>query len=300
MSTKTTAMSLICVGLSVGSVLIVTKVTGRVAAEAEHRRVVFGTSASEPARILRATNLVTDPFSRPQAAQSEKTVEQTRKNIQVLKGLPDSQLFLVMNFVATSLGVQCNFCHVQQGKDPKTGFTKWVWESDDKPEKQTARRMMQMVLSIKANNKVDFRENEVTCYTCHRGQTKPVGLPPMPLAKSGHEPGPNDAATTVRASLPSVEQIFSKYLQALGGNAVIGTKTLVLKGRREASQDRNWPNEITLASPDKLLIVATTPQGTVRQIVNGDKGWIMNGTNVRSLAPAAAVEAKRSSDELFN
>jgi len=160
--------------------------------------------------------------------------------------------------------------------------------------------MMQMVLSIKANDKVDFRENPVTCYTCHRGQTKPVGLPPMPLAKSAHEPGPGDAAPIVRPGAPSVDQIFADYVEAVGGSAATGTKTLVLKGKREASQDRNWPNEITLASPDKLLIVATTPQGTVRQIVNGDKGWIMNGTNVRSLEPPAAVEAKRTSDELFN
>src|SRR5688500_7188704 len=56
-------------------------------------------------------------------AQAERTL----KNIQVLKGLPASQMFLVMNFVATSLGVNCNFCHVQQGKDPNTGVTKWVW-----------------------------------------------------------------------------------------------------------------------------------------------------------------------------
>src|SRR5882762_7756000 len=228
MSTKTKAISLICVGLSVCVIVIVTNATDRAAAagEAEDARGVFGTSALEPARILRATSLVTDPFSPPQAAQSEKTVEQTRKNIQVLKGLPDSQLFLVMNFVATSLGVQCNFCHIQQGKDPKTGFTKWVWESDDKPEKQTGRRMMQMVLSIKANDKVDFRENPVTCYTCHRGQTIPVGLPPMPLARSGHEPGPNDAATTVRPASLSVDQIFAKYVEAVGGSATTGTKTL--------------------------------------------------------------------------
>ena len=196
--------------------------------------------------------------------------------------------------------MQCNFCHVQQGKDPKTGFTKWVWESDDKPEKQAARRMMQMVLSIKANDKVDFRENPVTCYTCHRGQTKPVGLPPMPLARSGHEPGPNDAAPTVRPASPSVDQIFAKYVEALGGSAVTGTKTLVLKGKREASQDRNWPNEITLALPDKFLMIATTPQGTVRQIINGDKGSVMNGANVRSLTPAEAIAAKRTFDELFN
>jgi len=66
--------------------------------------------------------------------------------------------------------VNCNYCHVQQGKDPTTGTTKWVWESDDKLPKHTARRMMQMVLAIKANDKIDFTENEITCYTCHRGQ----------------------------------------------------------------------------------------------------------------------------------
>jgi hypothetical protein len=33
--------------------------------------------------------------------------------------------------------------------------------------------MMQMVLSIKANDKIDFRENPVTCFTCHRGQRQP-------------------------------------------------------------------------------------------------------------------------------
>ncbi|HXQ39145.1 MAG TPA: photosynthetic reaction center cytochrome c subunit family protein, partial [Anaerolineales bacterium] len=87
------------------------------------------------------------PASVAASRNEQQTVGQTGKNIQVLKDLPESQLFLVMNFVATSLGVQCNFCHVQQGKDPTTGSTKWLWESDDKPQKQTARRMMQMVLS---------------------------------------------------------------------------------------------------------------------------------------------------------
>ena len=38
-------------------------------------------------------------------ATGDKPVEQVRKNIQVLKGLPNSQLFLLMNFVGDSLGV---------------------------------------------------------------------------------------------------------------------------------------------------------------------------------------------------
>src|SRR5205807_4531693 len=120
------------------------------------------------------------------------------------------------------------------------------------------------------------------------------------LARSGHEPGPNDAAPTVRPASPSVDQILAKYVEALGGSAATGTKTLVLKGKREASQDRNWPNEITVAIPDRFLIVATTPQGTVRQIVNGEKGSVMNGTNERNLTPTEAIEAKRRWNELCN
>jgi len=238
-------------------------------------------------------------FSTSWQAQAGNTVAQTGKNIQVLKGLPESQLYLVMNFVATSLGVQCNFCHVQQGKDPTTGTTKWLWESDDKPQKQTARRMMQMVLAIKANNKVDFRENEVTCYTCHRGQRKPVGLPSLPLSRSGHEPGPNDAPIAATPTLPSLDQIFTKYVEAVGGSAATSTRTLVLKGRREASQNRAWPNDITVSSPDKFLLVSTLTTATIRQIVNGDKGWVVNGANVRPLSPAEALDATRRGNELF-
>ena len=244
------------------------------------------------------TSQAAKSFKVSQGASLDKTVDQTRKNIQILKGLPDSQLFLLMNFVASSLGEQCSFCHVQQGKDAATGRTKWVWESDDKPEKQTARRMMQMVLAIKANNKVDFRENEVTCYTCHRGQRKPVGIPAMPLAKSAHEGEP--AATGAHTNLPSVDQILTKYLEAVGGSAATTTRTLVLKGTREATQNRHWPNEIFLTAPDKFSLVATPPEGKVQQIVNGDEGWVVNGANIRKLAPADVLSIRRSWDELFN
>jgi hypothetical protein len=234
-----------------------------------------------------------------QGSQTGQTVGQTRKNIQVLKDLPESQLFLVMNFVATSLGVNCNYCHVQQGKDPTTGTTKWVWESDDKPTKHTARRMMQMVLAIKANDKIDFRENEITCYTCHRGERKPIGLPAMPLARSGHEPEPEGIATPASTSIPSIDQIFTKYFEAVGGPAAPKTETLVLKGKNEASQNRSWSYQITMKTPDKILIVATPASGPVRQILNGDRGWSAAGTNVRTLTPAEVLNAQRRGRELF-
>ncbi len=84
------------------------------------------------------------------AAPKEKTVDQTHKNIQVLKGLPDSQLGTVMNFIAISMGRRCDFCHVNKGGT-------WNWESDEKEEKLTARKMMTMTLAL---NKDNFRGSQ--------------------------------------------------------------------------------------------------------------------------------------------
>ena len=74
----------------------------------------FKTAASAPA------DPVSNGLGVMQVSQQEKTVEQVRKNIQVLKGLPDSQLFPVMNFIGDSLGVHCDYCHVTLGADPRT------------------------------------------------------------------------------------------------------------------------------------------------------------------------------------
>jgi hypothetical protein len=237
--------------------------------------------------------------SSAQTQQADKPIEQTRKNIQVLKGLHEAELYRVMNFMSVSIGQQCTFCHVITGKDPKNGQNIWAWESDEKPEKQAGRRMLQMVLLINGSNKVDFTQNSVTCFTCHRGQTTTVGLPPMPLAKSGHE-GLNDPAPPAQAARtrPSVEEIFARYIQAIGANAS-STKTIFMKGARVASQNRNVPNEITLSSPDKLLILATTPQGPVRQILAGDNGWVLSGTNLRTLNPSEVAETRRGLQSLF-
>ena len=107
------------------------------------------------------------------AAKQEKTLGETGKNIQVLKSLPESQLGTVMQYIATSMGRRCDFCHVNKGGN------NWVWESDDKPEKLTARKMMLMVLRI---NKDDFRgDTAVSCYTCHRGRNQPMSIPSFPL-----------------------------------------------------------------------------------------------------------------------
>jgi hypothetical protein len=245
--------------------------------------------------------VVSTRTTRAQAQQADKPIEQTRKNIQVLKGFKESELYQLMNFMAVSLGQDCTFCHVTKGKDPKNGQNIWVWESDDKPEKQAGRRMIQMVMMINGSNKADFRQNSVTCFSCHRGQTTTVGLPPMPLAKSGHE-GLLDPPPPVTPPLtrPSVDEIFARYLQAVGGAKAAETKTLVMKGTRVASQNRNWPNELTWSAPDKLLNVSTLPSGVLRQAAAGDKGWVLNGTNLQTLTAEQVANARRGLEEILS
>ena len=100
-----------------------------------------------------------------QTAPAPKTAEQQFKNIQALQGTPADQLFPAMQFISASLGVECEFCHVE-GK----------FASDDKPAKKTARKMIAMTLAI---NKESFNaRKEVTCFTCHRGNNDPSGTPP--------------------------------------------------------------------------------------------------------------------------
>jgi len=97
------------------------------------------------------------------ASAPKKAVEQF-KNIQVLKDIPADQLIPAMQFITASLGVECGFCHVEG-----------AFEKDDKKQKVTARKMMEMMFTINQENFEGHRE--VTCYSCHRGSTDPVGTP---------------------------------------------------------------------------------------------------------------------------
>src|ERR1044071_1159944 len=179
------------------------------------RRTLFGflsilLLASFEANPAHPQSIPLNQLAIMQAPPQEKTVDQVRKNIQVLKGLPDSQLFPVMNFIGDSLGVHCDYCHVIQGTDPATGRDIWAYERDDKATKARAREMMRMVLEI---NKTTFGGNQaVTCYSCHRGTTRVEWAVPLP-------PVDFTLPTTERKgpAPPSAEQILSNYIKAVGG-----------------------------------------------------------------------------------
>ena len=132
-------------------------------------------------------------------ATEGKTAEQVYKNIQVLKGAPADQLIQSMHLLRGALGVDCEFCHDERDR-----------AADTKDAKATARKMMQMMIDL---NKSSFNGRQVvTCYTCHQGRPQPRGVLALPVAESEEAP---------KVTLPSVDQILAKYVEALGGEQAI-------------------------------------------------------------------------------
>src|SRR5437762_7735080 len=99
------------------------------------------------------------------------------KNLKVLpKNISEQTLDTVMHEFAKALKVDCDFCHVK----PADSTAQWDMASDEKPEKNVARKMITMANKI---NKDFFKattkygdENavlEIHCVTCHHGQPHP-------------------------------------------------------------------------------------------------------------------------------
>jgi hypothetical protein len=95
------------------------------------------------------------------------------KNLKILSNdLTQFEMNKIMDKYEQALGVKCNFCHVM---DKETGVHNY--ESDARPEKEMARRMMLLTKDINQkhfnyNNK-EVAPQTITCYTCHNGKTIP-------------------------------------------------------------------------------------------------------------------------------
>jgi len=231
--------------------------------------------------------------------QEDKPVEQVHKNIQVLKGMPSSQLLPVMHFMRASLGVRCDYCHVAENEKY------WM---DDKPPKQAARRMLQMVFDI---NKANFGgQPVVTCNTCHRGSVKPTAIPSIGQGAFTNTTRA-DADVKVAENMPTADQVFDKYTQALGGKSAVDkikTRTtrvtllrpkIVNRGTAAAAalnRGETWTIETFHKAPDKYLAVITTPEGVVYQGFNGAVGWTKTPRGQREMNPIELARFKRQVD----
>lgn len=91
------------------------------------------------------------------------------ENIKILKGWDGDEVRSEMRLMTAALGVNCEHCHVQGN-----------FASDEKRAKQTARRMIELTMSLNGEFFADHapsagasRFGRVTCYTCHKGEVMP-------------------------------------------------------------------------------------------------------------------------------
>src|SRR5256886_6377204 len=220
------------------------------------------------------------------APSAAKKTEEAYKNIQVLKGSPADQLMPAMQFISASLGVQCDYCH-EMG----------AFDRDDKKPKQTARKMMEMMFAINKNNFEGHRE--VTCFSCHRGGTKPVATPVITdqEVKLAFPETPKEEESSNPAA---VDQLLNKYVTALGGpQAIQKISTRLGKGTIALGANK-FPFQVFEKAPNKRMSVMHLPNGDSITAFDGNFGWLANpGQPVRDMSGAELDAARLDADFYF-
>ncbi len=227
----------------------------------------------------------------PQALSSNAAVprlaEEEFKNIQALKGIPAEQVIPSMQFIAASLGVECEYCHVAHAN-----------EKDDKKTKVTARKMINMMMAINKDNFEGHRE--VTCFSCHRGLTELVSTPvitdeePRPRAQEGKKPA--DA----KVALPSAEELLDKYLGAIGGaNALQKITSRVQRGTLTAFGGQHFPMELYAKAPDKRVSIMHLQNGDSVTAFDGKQGWLSVPGRLHMMSSAENDAARIDADLYF-
>ena len=221
----------------------------------------------------------------PAAAQQAtgKTAEQVYKNIHVLQGVPADQLIPTMRVFSGALGVRCGFCHVDEDLT-----------SDMKPQKATARKMLTMMLAI---NKDNFNGRpQVTCYTCHNASNNPANLIALPATEVEEAPRP---------AMPAVDEIISKYIQAIGGEQAIRKVTSrVITATQDVPTGVTGDRATLLAqlerdqkSPNLLVDTQKTDKFTTANGFDGAAAWTQDAKGaVSEIANPYQGRAKWSAD----
>jgi hypothetical protein len=269
---------------------------------------ITGTLGSISAALIVLTGPMAAHNSRIQDSATtikpaEKTVDQVFKNIKVLNGMPASKLYPTMRFMAASLGFQCGSCHVIKNGQIEAS-------ADDKPEKQTARGMIQMVIEL---NKTNFQGNPaVSCYTCHRAHHTPEGTPvlPLPMPSPRSSTGASATGTTIpstsNSGLPSADEVLNKYLVGIGGKPRADLITsFIVKGTTTIWNGQVVAYEAEQAAPDKgheafgiASVTGLNCAGDSRceyeRVINGRQGWLKSGGGVQELAGEQLDDQKLS------
>jgi hypothetical protein len=214
-------------------------------------------------------------------AALQLSAQEKFKNVQLLKDLTPAQLSQEMDLMRASLGVGCDFCHVL--KDKELDFA-----SDAKSEKKQAREMIRIVLDT--NDKFFNKRPVVTCNTCHRGSTSPVGLVSLPQAMPVF-PTPERK----RPTLPTRDEIVAKYAAAVGKIDKSALASITMKGFREAPNGTKSELEIEQKGGS---VHGHTPEAT--NVLTPTGGWFATKNAPPKEMPAEMHEAAAEMYQAFD
>ena len=237
------------------------------------------------------TCLLGAAFVRAQApAEKAPMSDEVFKNVLVLKGIPVDQFMATMGFFSASLGMSCEDCHSADDRN-------WDGFAADNTRKRTARRMISMMQKINDDN---FGGRQmVTCYSCHRGADSPRVVPDFAVQYGPLIPADPNALITQAPLAPTADDVFNKYLQAIGGaqraasmTSFVATGTNVGYGPESADKRAV---EIYAKTPAQRTVIIRTSNGDNTATYDGRNGWIaapLRPVNVLQLAGQELEGAK--------
>jgi zinc protease len=133
----------------------------------------------------------------------------------------------------------------------------------------------------------------VSCFTCHRGRTAPVGVLSLPLPEPTPRVSTGSGSGQTAAAPPTVDDVLNRYIAAIGGQAAIDKlKTRIMKGTYAMADGRSLNLEIYQAAPDKVHVIFVSPQGTMERGYNGSAGWERNPRGISDLSLQQLADMK--------
>jgi len=230
------------------------------------RTIVFAVAVALNAGLLGLTAVA-------QQDQPQPMAEQVFKNIQVLKGIPADEFMDTMGMFASSLLYDCTGCHVQDILINRDAFATAT------PRIQRAR---QMVVMVNALNRMYFGgQPKVTCFTCHRASGFPEVIPDLGLQYGDGPPdNPNSMTVFPQREGPSADQIFRKYIDAVGGMGRVSKLTSYTATGTYIGFNTGGatvPIEIFAKAPNQRASIVRVFDGDAVKVFDGTTGWAAEG-----------------------
>ena len=206
-----------------------------------------------------------------QAGQQQRPQmsEEVFKNVQILRGIPVDEFMDTMGMFSAALSLNCIDCHTAESVGA------WDRFADETPLKVTSRRMMQMVNAINKENFKGIRS--VTCYTCHRGDLRPKIVPNLAAQYATPVEDPNEIEVFRLPGGPTADQVFDKYIQALGGaQRVAALTSFTGKGTFIGFETEQTivPMEIFAKAPVQRTTIVHMAVGDKTTVYDGKVAWI--------------------------